>query len=100
MSKDFEAMKTGKSAIWPKSSPNLNSCSIKTPPAGLLYNDFGFLACLLAYLLVVCIPYKQRNARLMHQDDDGWMLQGYYELAFYFDVTKIEKEIDILMNES
>ena len=36
----------------------------------------------------------------MHQDDDGWMLQGYYELAFYFDVTKIEKEIDILMNES
>ena len=28
-SKDFEAMKAGKSAIWPKSSPNLNSCSIK-----------------------------------------------------------------------
>ena len=28
-SKDFEAMKAGKSAIWPKSRPNLNSCSIK-----------------------------------------------------------------------
>ena len=26
---DFEAMKAEKSAIWPKSSPNLNSCSIK-----------------------------------------------------------------------
>ena len=26
---DFEAMKAGKLAIWPKSSPTLNSCSIK-----------------------------------------------------------------------
>ena len=34
-------MKTGKSAIWPKSGPNLNSCSIKSTTAGLLYNDFG-----------------------------------------------------------
>ena len=43
-SKDFEAMKAGKSAIWPKSSPNLNSCSIKISQrcnAELLYNDFG-----------------------------------------------------------
>ena len=39
-SKYFEAMKAGKSAIWFKSSPNLNSCSIKSPTAGLLYNDF------------------------------------------------------------
>ena len=28
-SKDFEATKAGKLAIWSKSSPNLNSCSIK-----------------------------------------------------------------------
>ena len=28
-SKAFEAMKAGKSAIWPKTSPSLNSCSIK-----------------------------------------------------------------------
>ena len=40
-SKDFEAMKAGKSAIWPKSSPKLNSCS-KSPTAGLPYNDFAF----------------------------------------------------------
>ena len=34
MSKDFEAMKAGKLAIWPKSSPNLHNT------AGLLNNDF------------------------------------------------------------
>ena len=33
-SKDFEAMKAGKSAIWPKSSPNLNSCYIKISHRG------------------------------------------------------------------
>ena len=33
-SKNFEAMKAGKSAIWPISSPNLNSCSIKIPHCG------------------------------------------------------------------
>ena len=33
-SKDFEAMKAGKLAIWPKSSPNLNSCSIKISHRG------------------------------------------------------------------
>ena len=32
MSKDFEAMKAGKSAIWPKFSPNLNFCSMKNLP--------------------------------------------------------------------
>ena len=35
----------------------------------------------------------------MHQDDDGWMLQGYYKLAFYIDVTKIEIEINLFMTE-
>ena len=38
--KDFEANKVGKLAIRPKSSPNLNFCSIKSPIAGHLYNDF------------------------------------------------------------
>ena len=33
-SKDFEAMKAGKLAIRPKSSPNLNSCSIKISHRG------------------------------------------------------------------
>ena len=33
-------MKAEKLAIRPKSSPNLNSCSIKPPTVGLLYNDF------------------------------------------------------------
>ena len=34
VSKGFEAMKAGKSAIRPKSSPNLNSCSIKISHRG------------------------------------------------------------------
>ena len=33
-SKDFVAMKAGKLAIWPKSSPNLNSCTIKISHRG------------------------------------------------------------------
>ena len=33
-SKDFEAMKAGKLAFWPESSPNLNSCSIKISHLG------------------------------------------------------------------
>ena len=33
-SKDFEAMKAGKLANWPKSCPNLNSCSIKITHRG------------------------------------------------------------------
>ena len=32
--KDFEAMKAEKLAIWPKYSPNFNSCSIKISHCG------------------------------------------------------------------
>ena len=65
-------MKTGKSAIWPKSGPNHNSCSIKSPTAGLLYNDFGLISRVIFLVSKEDIQErtKWRNCRLNDKNTD------------------------------